>query len=108
MSVWLREIAGWLLLGAGLAAFALCYSEFLLRKRLLEAVPMAFIGFVVFRGGMHLIKVAVAARACREASAQATPARPARRPLGPNRPLAEPRASAIPGPVPRRPTGNGR
>jgi hypothetical protein len=99
MSVWLREIAGWLLIGAGVAAFGLCYVEFLLKKRLLEAVPMAFIGYVVFRGGMHLIKVAVAARACREAALQPPAGRPARRPLGPTRPVAELRGAPVPGPT---------
>jgi hypothetical protein len=107
MSVWLREVAGWLLLGTGVAVFGLCYVEFLLRKRLLEAIPAAFIGFVIFRGGMHLIKVAVAARACRDAASKPPPARPARRPLGPSRPVAEVRGSAVPGPTARPPAANG-
>lgn len=108
MSVWLRDIAGWLLLGVGLAVFGLCYTELLLKRRLLEAVPATFIGFVVFRGGMHLIKVATAARAAREAAQQIPPPRPARRPLGPNRPAAELRKSAVPGPPASPPVGNGR
>ena len=32
MTVWLREVAGWILLGAGLAAFAVCYFVFLLNR----------------------------------------------------------------------------
>lgn len=65
MSVWGREIVGWLLLGCGLAVFWLAYQSLLVR-RVIDAVPLTFIGYVVFRGGLHLIKVATAARASRE------------------------------------------
>ena len=61
--VWAREIAGWVLLGVGLAAFAVCYLVFLLDRRGVSAAVLGFIGFVVFRGGLHLLKVAMAARA---------------------------------------------
>jgi hypothetical protein len=64
MSHWIREIAGWILIAVGLVAFYNVY-EFLLRKRIFEAVPLAFVGFVIFRGGIHLLKVAVAAQAAR-------------------------------------------
>jgi hypothetical protein len=66
MTVWLREIAGWLLLGCGLAVFLFVY-RLLLDRRFIDVIPLTFIGYVVFRGGLHLIKVATAARACREA-----------------------------------------
>jgi hypothetical protein len=101
MTVWLREIAGWALLGLGIFVFLLSYN-LLVGKRLLEAIPLVFIGVIVFRGGLHLLKVAVAARACREAAGQ-SPARPTRRPLGPTRPVAQTRPSAVPGPG-----GNGK
>ncbi len=68
MSAWLRELAGWALLGIGLAAFAVCYVVFLLQRRILEAAALGFMGFTVFRGGLHLLKVAVAARAAIEAA----------------------------------------
>ncbi len=71
MAVWLREGAGWVLLGVGLAAFAVCYFVFLLQKRVIEAAALGAIGFIVFRGGIHLLKVAIAARA----AAEATPVR---------------------------------
>lgn len=64
MSYWAREIAGWLLILAGLTAFYQSY-DFLVRKRVIEAVPLAFVGFVIFRGGIHLLKVSVAAQAAR-------------------------------------------
>ena len=68
MAIWLREGAGWVLLGIGLAAFAVCYFVFLLQKRVIEAAGLGMIGFAVFRGGLHLLKVAIAARAAQEAS----------------------------------------
>ena len=71
MAIWLRELAGWTLLGIGLASFAVCYVVFLLQRRILEASALSFMGFTVFRGGIHLLKVALAARAA--ASARATP-----------------------------------
>lgn len=69
MSFWLREIAGWSLLGIGLAAFAICYVVFLLNGQILQAAALGFFGFTIFRGGLHLLKVAIAARAAREATA---------------------------------------
>jgi hypothetical protein len=77
MSVWLREIAGWLLLGCGLAFFYFSYQR-LLDRRFLDVIPVTFIGYVVFRGGLHLIKVATAARACREATPAVKEKPPAR------------------------------
>lgn len=66
MSVWLRELVGWIMLGTGLAAFGICYWVFLLNRQVIEAAGLLFIGFVVFRGGLHLLKVAIAARLARE------------------------------------------
>jgi hypothetical protein len=62
----LRELIGWVLLGIGLAAFAVVYFVFLLNRWILEAVILGMIGFAVFRAGMHLLKVAMAARAAKE------------------------------------------
>jgi hypothetical protein len=62
---WSREIAGWLLILAGLWQFWNTYV-LLTNRRIFEAAPAAFIAFVVFRGGVHLLKVAVAAQAARE------------------------------------------
>ncbi|OWK47012.1 hypothetical protein [Fimbriiglobus ruber] len=67
MGVWLREAAGWVLLGVGLAAFAVDYFVFLLSRLIIEGVILALIGWAVLRAGMHLLKVAMAARAAREA-----------------------------------------
>jgi hypothetical protein len=61
MSIWVREIVGWLLLLAGLTAFAFA-GWLLLIGAVIEASTMTFIGFIVFRGGMHFLKVAIAVR----------------------------------------------
>lgn len=103
---WSREIAGWLLILTGLYFFVRSY-EFLLDKRVFEAAPMAFIGFIVFRGGIHVLKVAVAAQAARSVPEAARPAarrvaRATARPVGPTAPK-----SVLPGPKAAR-TTNGR
>lgn len=97
MSYWAREIGGWLLVLAGLAAFYQSY-DFLMRKRVIEAVPLAFVGFIIFRGGIHLLKVAVAAHAARGlriagASPPVKRAAAATRPVGPTS-----SKSVLPGP----------
>lgn len=102
MSYWVREVAGWLLVGMGLAIFYLSYDQ-LMRRRVFEAVPLAFMGFIVFRGGIHLLKVAVAAQAARNLGDSPNPAakraRPVARPVGPT-----PLKNVLPGPQnpPRR------
>lgn len=58
---WIREIIGWLLLLAGLRVFWLSI-ELLREGLILRGPPIALVGFVIFRGGIHLLKVAVAAR----------------------------------------------
>jgi hypothetical protein len=106
MSAWLREIAGWVLLGTGLAMFAVCYAVFLLNRRVVEAVIFGFGGIAVFRGGLQLLKVAMAARASqdirREITATAAPVHQVRPQLGSQHPHGRPRKSVVPGP-----SGNG-
>lgn len=78
MSYWVREVAGWLLVLVGLWLFWQSY-DMLLRKRVFEAVPTVFMGFIVFRGGVHLLKIAVAARVARSLPEVQTAAAPVRR-----------------------------
>jgi hypothetical protein len=64
---WFRELAGWLLIVLGLYVFAYCISSLTQPPApgvigLLEAPVLTVIGIFVFRGGIHLLKVAVAAR----------------------------------------------
>jgi len=106
MTMWLREVIGWVVLGVGVAAFAMCYL-FLTNRWIVEAAILAFVAFVLFRGGMHLLKVAMAARAVRdvrrEMAAQASPTgiRPTKRvrPQLATGPTGRPRKSLLPGPT---------
>ena len=104
---WSREVAGWALILTGMFFFWRAYT-LLLDKRVFEAAPMTFIGFIVFRGGIHVLKVAVAAQAARSLPEQqsATPRRVARtpgRPIGPTAPK-----SVLPGPTTTRPAAGTR
>jgi hypothetical protein len=80
MRFWGRELAGWTLVLLGLGIFYLCFA-LLLNRRVLEAGQMLIMGIVVFRGGIHLLKVAVAARVCWQARRLEEPPAPRRLPL---------------------------
>jgi hypothetical protein len=68
---WLRELMGWLLVVLGLMLFLLCVVILLNpRPSILEAPVICGCGFVVFRGGIHILKVAVAARIAMETQAE--------------------------------------
>lgn len=69
MRFWIREILGWVLVGLGLFDFYMCVV-LLFNHSVIEVGPMFVIGIVVFRGGIHLLKVAVAARICMLAQAK--------------------------------------
>ena len=104
MSYWAREIGGWLLVLIGLFCFWQSYS-LLLQKRVFSAGPSLMIGYVVFRGGIHLLKVAVAAQAARKltgasASPGKSPPRAVARPIGPT-----PVQQILPGPKTSRQPG---
>jgi hypothetical protein len=89
MRFWLRELAGWLLVLLGLYLFLIVTTDLLNPAipppRFLQAGPMIMIGYIVFRGGIHLLKVAIAARVCMSAQAEVTrqSREPARRPVRP-------------------------
>jgi hypothetical protein len=72
MIFWTREIAGWLLIALGLAAFTWIF-ELSEEGRFLQLIPTTIVGIFLFRGGIHLLKVAVAARICREAQQRLYP-----------------------------------
>jgi hypothetical protein len=67
MRFWFRELAGWLLVGIGLIVFYLCFDLLVNNHAILQTGPLLVIGIIVFRGGIHLLKVAVAARICQQA-----------------------------------------
>jgi hypothetical protein len=83
MRLILREVAGWLLAALGL--FVLYESFAMLQQRaIIEAGSMTIIGVVVFRGGIHLLKVALAGQICTlavERTRQDQQARTAPRPV---------------------------
>jgi hypothetical protein len=90
---WIREIAGWALIVLGLWLFYLTYFVLLMNGKIVESAPTVVMGLLVFRGGIHLLKVAVAARVCQQAPVEiqarplrAEPSRGARRnPVVPGR-----------------------
>jgi hypothetical protein len=70
MRFWIRELAGWVLVGLGLLTFYGCY-EMLLRRNVVETGTLTVIGIFLFRGGIHLLKMAVAAQICLQAQQEA-------------------------------------
>src|SRR5437588_12327563 len=87
MRFWIREVAGWALVGLGLCIFVQCFF-WLSSGRYIGAGSWTLIGIFVFRGGIHLLKVAVAARVCLQANERLQPDHPAR-----------PAARRVPGPA---------
>jgi hypothetical protein len=71
MRTWTREIAGWALIILGLIVFYRCYvllaGEF---HYIWEAAILMVVGVFLFRGGIHLLKIAVAAQICLQGEAQ--------------------------------------
>jgi hypothetical protein len=88
---WFREAAGWALLVLGLWLFYLSYFVLLKNGYIVQSGPTVLMGIVVFRGGIHLLKVAVAARVCQQAPIESKP-KPTRLEVG--RPS---RATVVPG-----------
>jgi hypothetical protein len=73
MSYWVREVAGWVLVGLGLLSFLVVY-EYCARRWIFEAGILTVVSVFVFRGGISLLKVAVAARLCQPTPPSSTPA----------------------------------
>jgi hypothetical protein len=67
MRFWVRELAGWALILIGLLVFGLAIV-FLQGHHIIEGPTLIVIGIIIFRGGIHLLKVAVAARVCLQAA----------------------------------------
>jgi vacuolar-type H+-ATPase subunit I/STV1 len=94
MIYWIRELAGWLLVFLGLVIFAFVY-DWCEQRRVFDAGLMLIMGIFVFRGGIHLLKVAVAARVCRQAQDRLYPAPP--RPAAPLAPSSGERGRGVRG-----------
>jgi hypothetical protein len=82
---WFRELAGWALVALGLFMFYLSYAM-LMQHMIWEAGQWSVVGIIVFRGGIHLLKVAVAARVCMQAVEEISGDRPGSLPRTPGRP----------------------
>jgi hypothetical protein len=68
MKFWTREVAGWVLLGLGLYVFYGSYTLLMDRTdHQIEGILRTVIGIFLFRGGIQLLRIAVAARVCMEA-----------------------------------------
>jgi hypothetical protein len=65
-----REVAGWALVALGVAIFLWSGILLTIYHGIFESGPLTIAGIFVFRGGIHLLKVAVAARVCTEAAAE--------------------------------------
>jgi hypothetical protein len=65
-----REIFGWVLVALGVLMFLWSGLLLTLYHGIFESGPLTVAGIIVFRGGIHLLKVAVAARVCTEAAAE--------------------------------------
>lgn len=65
---WFRELMGWILMLIGLGVLYLAIVLMLNPspgpEAIFEGPPILIVGAVIFRGGIHLLKVAVAARIC--------------------------------------------
>jgi len=70
MKFWIREFAGWMLLVLSLFVFYRCYLLLTTSHAYVEGGALTLIGIVIFRGGIHLLKIAVAARICIDAEEQ--------------------------------------
>jgi hypothetical protein len=90
MRFWTREIGGWILILFGLGAFWLTYQ--LAFAHYIESGVVAVFGIFIFRGGIHLLKVAVAARVCLQARDRLYPSSTLRpRLAAPLQPTSQPR-----------------
>ena len=75
MRFWLREIAGWLLVGVSLYLFLEVYV-LLQDNRYVQTAPIVLMAIFIFRGGIQLLRVALAARICVQAQEQRADAPP--------------------------------
>ena len=87
MRFWVREIMGWLLVLAGIYLFVVCLAILLGPHDIVEAMILSVPGIFVFRGGIHLLKVAVAARIAMQTQAEIARPPAEKKPRKPEEPL---------------------
>jgi hypothetical protein len=72
MLFWMRELLGWLLILVALFCFYVAIGIVMADGPLLiEASYHLFVGFVVFRGGLTILKLSMAGRICLDAQKEA-------------------------------------
>lgn len=64
----LRELIGWIIVALGIYTFRLSIVDYFNRALTIEGIVTVIMGIVLFRGGLQLVKVSVAARAVRNRS----------------------------------------
>jgi hypothetical protein len=77
MRFWVRELAGWLLVGLSLYLFLEVYVLLIQDNKYVQTAPIVLMAIFLFRGGIQLLRVAVAARICMQVQEQVTDSRPA-------------------------------
>jgi hypothetical protein len=79
MIYWIRELLGWALVAAGLFVFYVTLRALLQDgPYILEGGWMLAIGFIIFRGGLQVLKVSLAGRVCAQAHKEVLPETPRR------------------------------
>jgi len=68
MRFWIREVVGYVLVALGLAGIYFALALFASNK-IIQGAAFTVPAIFVFRGGIHLLKVAIAARICLHAQA---------------------------------------
>ena len=96
MHFWVRELLGWLFMLLGLALIGLCIM-FVNSRLMVEGSITAFVGVMVFRAGIHLLKVAVAARIYMNTRSSPNAQTPAELAVGKPRPIVHSRTDSLSG-----------
>jgi hypothetical protein len=76
MRFWIRELAGWLLVGLSLYLFLEVYVLLIQDNKYVQTAPIVLMAIFLFRGGIQLLRVAVAARICMQAQEPMSDTRP--------------------------------
>ena len=78
LSLWLREVVGWIMIAAGLYVFYTCFALLLTTPpRFIQVIPLTFVGFIVMRVGTHMLRVSAAGLICLKAQREIDEATPA-------------------------------
>jgi hypothetical protein len=69
--LWAREIIGWVILVLGLIVFYECFVLLVSTPpRIIQVIPLTFMGFILFRGGLAMLRTSTAGLICLRAQKQ--------------------------------------